>query len=119
MSRAALAKRRQVEAAYSGDFLVFWAAYPRKVKKLEAALAWASAKPELATVLAALAWQTKSPEWVGEGGAYIPHPTTYLNQRRWEDERSQAPLLSAQEARSADAVRRFMERGGRDAFSTK
>ena len=28
----------------------------------------------------------KSKEWKKENGKYIPHPTTWLNQKRWEDE---------------------------------
>jgi hypothetical protein len=25
-------------------------------------------------------------EWTKEGGSFIPHASTYLNQERWEDE---------------------------------
>ena len=34
----------------------------------------------------ALVWQKKSGQWKKENGQYIPHPATYINQRRWEDE---------------------------------
>ena len=27
-----------------------------------------------------------SPQWKKDNGQYIPHPATFLNQRRWEDE---------------------------------
>lgn len=27
-----------------------------------------------------------SRDWTKDGGQYIPNPSTYLNQRRWEDE---------------------------------
>lgn len=29
---------------------------------------------------------------------YLPHPTTFLNQRRWEDELSKSPVLAVYEA---------------------
>ena len=71
---------------YTQDFLAFWNAYPRRVKKSGAFAAWKNARIDIETVLAALAWQTKTPDWQRDGGTFIPHPTTYLNQRRWEDE---------------------------------
>lgn len=67
----------------------FWPAYPRKVAKASAAKAFAKIKPdeaELGRMLAALAVQKQSAEWQREGGQYIPHPATWLNGRRWEDE---------------------------------
>ena len=30
--------------------------------------------------------QKKTDQWTRDGGQYIPHPATWLNQRRWEDE---------------------------------
>jgi hypothetical protein len=26
------------------------------------------------------------PDWTKDAGQFIPHPSTFLNQRRWEDE---------------------------------
>lgn len=72
-------------------FDVFWTAYPRKVARPTAKKAWDKATPPLDRVLAALAWQCLTEQWRKEGGQYIPHPSAYLNQRRWEDERP-APL---------------------------
>jgi hypothetical protein len=28
----------------------------------------------------------RSAQWTKDGGAFIPHPTTWLNQRRWEED---------------------------------
>ena len=70
-------------------FEVFWSAYPRKVAKSEAAKAYARLRPDDATqavLLASLARQAESPEWRKDSGRFIPHPTTWLNGRRWEDE---------------------------------
>ena len=30
--------------------------------------------------------QKQSTQWQRDGGQYIPHPATWLNQERWEDE---------------------------------
>lgn len=37
-------------------------------------------------ILAALRWQALSEQWQRDGGQFIPHPATYLNQGRWKDE---------------------------------
>ena len=67
-------------------FTEFWALYPRKVGKIAALKAWRSTAPKIADVRSALAWQVTQPGWVKDAGAFIPHPATWLNQRRWEDE---------------------------------
>ena len=70
------------------SFARFWAAYPRKVGKLAAARAFAKARgaERLEALLAALALQKTSGEWLRDSGRFIPHPATWLNQGRWEDE---------------------------------
>lgn len=68
------------------DFEIFWKAYPKKVGKDAARKAWDKAKPVLIDVLNALAWQIDSPQWFKNNGQYIPNPSTYLNQGRWQDE---------------------------------
>ena len=67
------------------DFDMFWIAYPKKVGKEAARKAWAKANPELALVLNALEWQKVSPQWFKT--QYIPHPSTWINQHRWLDEK--------------------------------
>ena len=68
------------------EFLLFWAAYPKKVKKSAAFISWKKHKPAVDDVLKALTWQILSERWTKDGGAYIPDPTSYLNQGRWQDE---------------------------------
>lgn len=65
------------------DFDHFWAHYPKKVGKLDAARVWRKLHPSLELVLAALAWQTVSRQW---RAGYVPNPSTYLWQGRWMDE---------------------------------
>lgn len=69
------------------DFETFWNCYPRKIGKKAARKAWQKAtdKPCLAALLEALDQQKRSEQWLKEGGQFIPHPTTWLNQGRWDD----------------------------------
>lgn len=72
-----------------GGFAEFWSAYPLKKAKATAEKAWAKLKPSAelqAAILSAIAAHKLSADWQRDGGQYIPHPTTWLNQRRWEDE---------------------------------
>jgi len=71
---------------YSNDFSNFWDAYPRKVGKANAEKVWKKYQPPLAEVLAAIEAQKQSDQWSRDGGKFIPHPTTWLNGKRWEDE---------------------------------
>ena len=75
------------------DFDMFWIAYPKKVGKEAARKAWAKANPDLSTVLNALEWQKVSPQWFKNNGLYIPNPSTWLNQHRWEDEKPQEQIF--------------------------
>jgi hypothetical protein len=70
-------------------FEKFWEAYPRKVAKKKAHRAWAKLKqsPELlAMMVDALNKQKSWDQWTKDGGQFIPHPATWLNQERWTDE---------------------------------
>ena len=84
------------------DFDLVWQAYPRKVGKGAARKVWAKLRPDTATVqqmLDALDWQRTQPQWVKDGGQFIPHLATWLNQERWEDEPFNVPNLSAKSVR--------------------
>lgn len=79
-------KKRDAEHRH---FAAFWTAYPRKTAKPNAEKAFARIDPDDATfaaMLAALDRQRRSPDWCKDGGQFIPHPATWLNQRRWEDQ---------------------------------
>jgi len=70
------------------EFDLFWGAYPRKTGKGAARAAWDKkvSNGDAEKIMAALAWQVSSDDWTRDEGQYIPHPATYLNQCRWEDE---------------------------------
>lgn len=68
----------------------FWAVYPRRVSKEMAVRAWKKLKPDegLIEVIMTDIEHRKEGEWKNQDIRYIPHPATYLNQRRWEDEQT-------------------------------
>jgi hypothetical protein len=73
------------------EFEEFWKAYPRKTGRLIAKKKWArlgtfdreAAMKKLAEYKQTFAWQQSLKN---DGGLYIPHASTFLNQRRWEDD---------------------------------
>lgn len=67
----------------------FWKAYPRKVNKPGAKRAFDKLGVDealLQTMLTAIDKQKRTAQWQENGGQYIPHPATWLNGHRWEDE---------------------------------
>jgi len=77
------------EIAYSPKFETFWGAYPKKVGKGYAFQIWKkilSPKPTLEEILQSVDSHKQSLQWKKDGGQFIPNPSTWLNQRRWEDE---------------------------------
>jgi hypothetical protein len=78
---------------YTESFAKFWEAYPNKTAKGDAFKAWQKIKsrPAVEILLAAVEKQKSCSQWKRDSGQFIPHPSTWLNQRRWEDE-AQLPL---------------------------
>ena len=78
-------KNKKNKNIYTSDFLTFWAAYPRKIGKPTAFKAWQKNNlPSLENILQAIEQQKQTDQWKDE--RFIPHPSTWLNQGRWEDE---------------------------------
>ena len=70
------------------EFEAWYSEYPRKVGRPAALKAWLKLAPtpeQQAQMLDVLARQKASPQWQKDGGIYVPHPSTYLHQRRFED----------------------------------
>ncbi|GAA5075618.1 hypothetical protein [Lysobacter panacisoli] len=83
------ARSGRSRVAYTETFERFWAAYPNRKGKAVAFKAWV--KLQLDSEVEALitdvtARHARDRDWLRDGGAYIPHGSTYLAQRRWEDE---------------------------------
>ena len=75
-------------------FDVFWSTYPRKTAKANALKSWRKIKPDkplAQRIILAVREQAKTSQWTRDDGQYIPHPATWLNQRRWEDEIEPSP----------------------------
>lgn len=70
-------------------FAKFWKLYPRKTAKAKAHREWLKLKADealCAKIMEALAVHAASRDWAKDGGQFIPHPSTWLHQKRWEDE---------------------------------
>lgn len=90
-------------------FAAFWSAWPKKVARAAAVRAWKKLNPGLDlqhTILTDVATRSQSDQWQKESGQFIPHPSTYLAGRRWEDE---LPPVKDEQARKAFAE--FLGRG--------
>ena len=83
--------RKDRASDYSPEFIAFWSSYPKKTGKGDAWRAWRRGKPPINAVLDALKWQVAQPQWLRDAGQFIPHASTWLNQRRWEDEAFHPP----------------------------
>lgn len=81
------------EVKQNEAFEEFWKIYPRKVGKGAVLKSWKKLKPPLDKIKTALQWQKESEQWQKENGQFIPNPLKYLNQSRWEDEKTEKPTL--------------------------
>jgi hypothetical protein len=72
--------------ASPSDFDQFWKAYPKKIAKPYCKTIWERKGLTLDMVMPALNKAIASRDWQKEGGQFIPNPSTWLNQGRWEDE---------------------------------
>lgn len=91
--------------ALADRFERFWAVYPRHIAKQNARKAFEKLNPddELLTVMInAVEKQKQSEQWTKDNGQYIPHPATWLNQRRWEDEVSVSRVIKSVPAQNYD-----------------
>jgi hypothetical protein len=74
---------------------VFWPKYPRRIAKKRALAAWKALKlrhddqETFDRIMDCLERHVKT-EWIGRSEDKIPHPATWLNDRRWEDDRARA-----------------------------
>lgn len=74
---------------FEESFGVFWKIYPNKVGKPKALAKWLKLKPDnelFSEIIKGLGLHCQSQQWTKDDGEFIPHPTTWLNRRGWEDE---------------------------------
>lgn len=82
----------QSKLTYMIIFDQFWKEYPRKVAKSVALGAFNKLNINsglLKIILGDIKKKKKSEQWLKDNGQYIPYPSTYLNQKRWEDEENE------------------------------
>lgn len=74
---------------YSPNFEKFWREYPRKEGKAKAFSFWKKHKCEngiFEKIMQSLERQKNSRGWQKDGGQFIPHGSTWVGNKRWEDE---------------------------------
>lgn len=66
-------------------FADFWLLYPRRVAKKDAEKAWNRVSPadRIKCLVSMIEWRKV---WQQKDTQYLPHPATWLNGERWEDE---------------------------------
>lgn len=77
------------KSASAARFSIFWQTYPKRVRQTDAEEEWEklSVDSELFDrIIKALNVAKESDEWKRENGRFIPHPSNWLKDRRWEDE---------------------------------
>lgn len=91
-------KRREKNnpIAPSGAFLKFWATWPKSHRKQSQGQCWTlwqrSDLDQIAPAIISHVESLKSAEdWRRENGKYIPAPSVYLNQKRWEGAEAPEP----------------------------
>lgn len=102
---------KEAETTSQKRFDLFWAAYPKKVGKKAAQKAWKNAKVNtdlFDKIMAAVGKARTTTQWLREGGRYIPNPSTWLNEGRWDDEIKEVDI---------DAEHRSNSRGDSDEFA--
>lgn len=86
-------KPRTAETTAKKRFDLFWSAYPKKVGKKDAQKAWKNAKVNTELfdkIMTAIGRARTTDQWQRENGRYIPNPSTWINQGRWDDEIKEA-----------------------------
>jgi len=85
-------KKPKIKPKIQNDnFSIFWKAYhpKRRVKKDITLRKWNQLNPNddlFKTILEDLKIREKTEAWKNHDGKFFPHSSTYINQRRWEDE---------------------------------
>lgn len=83
-------KNNNIYAQNSDElFNQFWEAYPKKRGKSNACRSWEKLKVSnelFNLIMKKLEAYKQTADWQKDNGQYIPYPSTWLNQKRWEDE---------------------------------
>ena len=98
-------KPKETKETFAVRFELFWGEYPRKTGKGKARESFLKIKPSLELtdkIITAVQNQKQSEQWLREKGQFIPHPATWLNQERWDDEIEGTPVLPIPEKEAVE-----------------
>jgi len=76
---------KEDKSKHLANFKTFYSKYPNKVKRANAEKAWLKHKPDIDTVMKALEYQLSNDRRFKDA-QFIPHPTTWINGKEWENE---------------------------------
>ena len=83
-------KETNTKEKYISSFDTFWCAYPKKVDKKKSKEIWLKKiQPQngkFNEIMQALNKAKESVDWLKNDGQFIPYPSTWLRNERWEDE---------------------------------
>jgi biotin operon repressor len=88
-TRSKEVKKKEKETTYSADFETFWHEYPKKTGKDAAFSAWEKrngSRPPIESIVSKIQELKQTDQWRKDNGQFIPLPTTWINQGRWNDE---------------------------------
>lgn len=83
------ARRKEQPTITASRFDMFWSSYPKKKNKGTAEKTWDKnhlGNGSFDAIMKGLENAKASEDWLKDGGQYIPHPSTWLNAKGWEDE---------------------------------
>jgi len=88
-TNVAVIQSNPIQSESNPLFDIFWKEYPKKKAKAEALKAFRRLSPSqelFDTIMKSLGRDKKSEDWIKNEGKFIPHPASWLNGKRWEDE---------------------------------
>lgn len=92
---------KQKQGVYSEEFEKFWESYPRCKRKSDKSGAFKTfekykSEVSLELLIQVLNAQKQDQSWIKQDGEFIPAPTTWLNQKNWENDywTTQQPVFS-------------------------
>lgn len=100
------------ENIYS-SFELFWSEYPKRTSKKKTQELWVKLSPSeelVEKIITSLRKQKESSQW--QNLQYVPYPTTWLNQERWNDEIIKQQSQSSEEPIVPSYAKGFVKNNG-------
>ena len=94
-----------IQKKVDGLFEIFWKEYPKKEAKKKVKQIWDKMSPSeelFGKIMGALRVQKNTTKWLKKKGEYVPMPTTWLNQERWNDEINGSQISLVEQAKARE-----------------